>query len=223
MHKIYYSESAQFNTFYNHLKKSFRVFTPALKEPVGKEKDYFFQVAPPQDTLTFNPFRTVEPLKSFFTQPSEKVTDYFTSRKEIAETEEKTIVFGVKSCDLHGHKFQDFVFLEGVEVDSLYRLRRENIILIASDCTDFKEVCHCLAWSVMPYPAEGFDLSLAPLNDGFLVEVGSVKGEGLIEKYKEFFIPAKDSQVAARKVKRQNLVERLQRHLLPQGDRKSVV
>ncbi len=217
MLKTYYCESAQLKTFYNLLIKSFRVFSPAPKESVKGEKDYYYRLASGEEELVFNPYRVVEPLKSFFTAPLEKVTDYFTPQEDASRINERTIIFGVKSCDLHGHKIQDYVFLEGVEVDSLYALRRENTILISSDCTDYKQVCHCLAWSVMPYPTEGFDLNLSPLNDGFLVDLGSSKGEELIEKYKEFFMLAKDSQIAARKVKRQNLVECLKRHLLPQG------
>jgi ferredoxin len=112
---------------------------------------------------------------------------------------------------------QDFVFLEGVEVDSLYRLRRENTILVSGDCTDFKTVCHCLAWEILPYPTWGFDLNLSPLNDGYVVEAGSKKGEELIQQHREYFIPVKDGQISGRRSKRESLVERLKRHLLPQN------
>jgi ferredoxin len=107
--------------------------------------------------------------------------------------------------------------LEGVEVDSLYRLRRENTIFISSDCTDFKEVCHCLAWEVLPHPTVGFDLNLSPLNEGYLVEAGSGKGEDLIKQYQKYFTLAKETQIAARKIKRDNLIERLKRSLLPKN------
>jgi len=102
-------------------------------------------------------------------------------------------------------------------VDSLYRLRRENTIFISGDCTEFKEVCHCLAWDVLPYPKEGFDLNLSPLNGGFLVEVGSGKGEALVRAYQGYFSPSREVQVAASRDKRDNFIERLKRHLLPQN------
>ncbi|MFA5410967.1 MAG: 4Fe-4S dicluster domain-containing protein [Candidatus Omnitrophota bacterium] len=217
MNKLYYSDSAQFNAFFNGLKKNYRVFSPYLKDAQAEKPDYHYQCLPSEeDPLVFNPYRAVEPLKTFFTRPHEKLTDYFTSHKNIRDIPEKTVIFGVKSCDLFGHKVQDFVFLEGVEVDALYRLRRENTIFISSDCTDFKEVCHCLAWEVLPYPQEGFDLNLSPLNDGYVVETGSKKGEELIALYKQYFTPARETQAVGRKAKRDNLVERLKKQLLPQ-------
>jgi ferredoxin len=124
---------------------------------------------------------------------------------------------GVKACDIAGHRIQDFVFLEGVEVDALYRLRRENTILISGDCTDFKQVCHCLSWEILPHPTWGFDLNLSPLNEGYLVEVGSDKGTELIRKFAEYFNPAKDVQISGRLAKRESLIDRLRRHLLPQN------
>jgi len=216
MNIIYYVESAQLNTFFNQLKKNYRVFSAAVKEPKGKETDYYYQNTPEGAPLLYNSYRAVEPLKAFFTHPCEKVTDYFTPEKDITDVADKTVIFGVKSCDIAGHKIQDFVFLEGVEADALYRLRRENTVLVSGDCIDFKEVCHCLAWDILPHPTEGFDLNLSPLNDGYLVEVNSQKGAELIREHKEFFVLAKDAQVAARKVKRENLIARLKKHLAPQ-------
>ncbi len=55
------------------------------------------------------------------------------------------------------------------------------------------------------------------MNDGYLVEVGSKKGEELIQQHKENFVPAKEVQISARRTKRENLTERLKRHLLPQN------
>ncbi|MBU0548373.1 MAG: 4Fe-4S dicluster domain-containing protein [Candidatus Omnitrophica bacterium] len=216
MHQIYYIESNQLNILSRKLKKDYRVFFPVTEEKnATKKTDYSYRELTVNEPFVFNPYRTVEPLKTFFTPPLDKAAEYFNQEGSI-EDFPKIIIFGVKSCDIVGHKVQDFVFLEGVEVDSLYRLRRENIIFISSDCTDFKEVCHCLAWEILPYPTEGFDLNLSPLNEGYLVETGSKKGEELIQQYKEFFVIAKDTQLTARKVKRENLIERLKKHLLPQ-------
>jgi len=248
MYNIYYIESSQLNVLFNKLKKKYRVFSPVAKEQnFTKKTDYSYKDLLEGEPLVFNPYRAVEPLKSFFTHTQDKVAEYFNTLLEIpglktgdergfiqrgrepspldreGSTHDETIaglpqaiIFGVKSCDIAGHKVQDFVFLEGAEVDTLYRLRRENTILVSSDCTDFKEVCHCLAWEILPHPTAGFDLNLSPLNEGYLLEAGSKKGEGLVQQYKEYFVIAKDTQIAARKVKRENFIERLKRHLLPQ-------
>jgi len=218
MNNLYFIEAERLTNLIDQFKDNYTVFTPVAKEPnFTKEADYSYEKSPKGKTYLFNPYRTVEPFKSFFTYPYEKLTDYFTPEKDITEAQDKTIVFGVKSCDIAGHKVQDFVFLEGVEMDSLYRIRRDNTILVSGDCIDFKEVCHCLAWDILPHPPSGFDLNLSPLNEGYLVEVGSIKGEELIRPYKEYFVLAKDTQISGRKIKRDNLVERLKKHLLPQN------
>lgn len=201
MYNIYYIKSDQLNTLFNELKKKYKVFSAVVKEQnFTEETDYSYKDLPEGEPLVFNPYRAVEPLKAFFTHTQDKAAEYFNQDESVLDLPQ-TIIFGVKSCDIAGHKVQDFVFLEGVEVDSLYRLRRESTILVSSDCTDFKEVCHCLAWEILPHPTAGFDLNLSPLNDGCLVEVGSKKGEDLIQQYKEYFVIAKDSQLTARKVK----------------------
>jgi sulfhydrogenase subunit beta (sulfur reductase) len=216
MHKTYYIENPKFNDFLKALKKDFNVFSPVAKDPYAKEIDYSFCNLGDSESIAFNPYRTDEPLKIFFTHPQEIVADYFNQGKEQVDLG-KSIIFGVKSCDLAGHKIQDYVFLEGAEVDVLYRLRRENTILVSGDCTDFKEVCHCLAWDILPHPTEGFDLNLTPLNDGYLLEVGSKRGEELINKHEEYFVAAKETQTGGRKLKRENFIERLRRHILPQN------
>ncbi len=216
MYNIYYIESNHLNSFFNQLKKQYKVFSAVAKESnFTKETDYSYKDLTKGEPFLFNPYRVVEPLKAFFTHTQDKAAEYFNQDDSITDLSQ-TIIFGVKSCDIAGHKIQDFVFLEGVEVDSLYRLRRENTIFVSSDCTDFKRVCHCLAWEILPHPTAGFDLNLSPLNERYLVEVGSQKGLDLIQQYKEYFVIAKDTQIAARKVKRENLIERLKKHLLPQ-------
>jgi sulfhydrogenase subunit beta (sulfur reductase) len=194
MYNIYYIESGELSAFFNKLKKSYTVFSPVAREHNFTEKtDYGYEQLREGEAAVFNPYRTIEPIKTFFTHPQEELVGYFHTEKDVTLVA-RTVVLGVKSCDLAGHKVQDFVFLEGVEVDSLYRIRRENTIFISSDCTDFKSVCHCLAWEILPYPTEGFDLNLSPLNDGYVVEVGSKKGEELIQQNKEYFLPAKDQR-----------------------------
>jgi ferredoxin len=220
MSKIYFIEATQLNRLFVWIKEDFRVFAPIIKEPLDKsgEQDYCFVRALGDAPLVYNAYRTVEPLKSFFTPAEERITDYFSpDRESMPKEKEKNIIFGVKSCDIVGHKIQDYVFLEGVETDSQYRLRRENTLLISSDCTGFKQVCHCLAWDILPHPTTGFDINLSPLSDGYLAEVASAAGDDFVQKYEEYFSRAKETQINARKKKRENLIEQLKKHLLPQN------
>jgi sulfhydrogenase subunit beta (sulfur reductase) len=220
MSKVYFIEATQLNRLFVWIKEDFRVFAPAVKEPLGesKEQDYCYTRALGDAALVYNPYRMVMPLKSFFTPAQEKLLDYFSpDNNQDSKTKKKNVIFGVKSCDIVGHKVQDYVFLEGTEVDSSYRARRENTLFISSDCTGFKEVCHCLAWDILPHPTSGFDINLSPLSDGYLAEIGSAAGEDFVQKYEEYFSRAKETQINARNKKRENFIEQLKDHLRPQN------
>lgn len=236
MPEIYYTKATQWEDFLAALSQSFCVYLP---QP--KDEDYLYQECKDKEPAKFyfNPYRTVQPVKSFLFYSKEEVAGNFFQPKPI-ENFTPTIVVGLKSCDLHSLKVQDYVFTphllqgsvglgqegvgfkEGIEVDPFYNVRRENTIFISGDCTGFKDVCFCLALEVLPHPVEGFDLNLSPLTDGFLVEVGSKRGEELISKYQKYFLKAKESQISARDSKRQNLINelssRLQGQNLPKKD-----
>jgi len=216
----YFIKAIQLSALLNRLRDNHKVFVPAIKEDPSdgeKKPEYTYCLLSDEVPLIYNPYRTIEPLKSFFTPVYEKLADYFNAEGKIPLQTDKIILFGVKSCDIAGHKVQDFVFSEGVEADPLYKIRRENTIFISGDCTDYKEVCHCLAWEILPYPAEGFDLNLSPLNDGYILQVGSTKGWELIQQYKDYFVLAKDAQVAANRQKRENFIQQLKNHIAPQN------
>lgn len=216
MQTVYYTHSAQFNTFFQKLKDSRTVFAPVVKDHRAPVLDYYLSRALGNEPLVYNAYRGVIPLKSFFTHPLEDASAYFGPEAVFSDLA-SSVIFGVKSCDITAHRVQDYVFLEGVEVDAHYRLRREKTIFISSDCTGFKEVCFCLALDILPHPTCGFDLNLSPLHDGYLVEVGSASGQQLIDEFKECFTPSRPSQLVGRQEKRDTLIERLRRHLLPQN------
>ena len=216
MNNLFYIDTSEWEGFVRSLKKDWRVFSPSVKDSAAKETEYYYQGISSYEPFVYNAYRTVEPLKSFFTPASEKATDYFTPEKDMADAKKGAVIFGVKSCDITGRKVQDFVFLDGVDVDSAYRSRRENTILVSGDCTGFKQVCHCLAWDILPHPTEGFDLNISPLNDGYIVEIGSEKGERLLGGHRQHFVAAKDTQIQARRRERDGLIERLRRHISPQ-------
>ncbi|MCX5657567.1 MAG: 4Fe-4S dicluster domain-containing protein [Candidatus Omnitrophica bacterium] len=217
MNKIFYLEKSRLFSFLENIRKEYRVFSPAIKEEeLGKEKDYFYTDFVPGCNFIFNPYRMVEPAKAFLTYPLERVAGYFGKDRDVIETE-KTVILGAKNCDITALKIQDFVFLEGVEMDSLYRAKRENTIFISGDCTAFKDTCFCGALNITPYPESDFDLNLSPLNGGYILEVASGKGLELIKQFGASLKEAEDSQIALRKKNRDDLVEKLKKYLLPQN------
>jgi len=169
-----------------------------------------------KEDIIYNPYRTIEPIKSFFTYPKERIFTYFQEESPISKNK-KIAIFGVKNCDLFSLKIQDFVFWEGVEIDSLYKERRENTLIISSDCLSFKETCFCLAYDINPYPEEGFDLNFSLINEGFLIEVGSEKGKEILESKKSLFGSANSAQREVISLKRERLINELKEHLRAHG------
>ncbi len=200
------------------LASKYPVFSTFKSESENCDKpDFVYKRLASGADFSFNPYRPVEPLKSFFTPYVEKVSEYF-GNKEVSEAGGKTVVFGIKACDLAAHRVQDYVFLGGEEEDPPYKLRRDNIIMVSGDCPDFKDVCFCLAMGGKPFPDSGFDLNLSPAGGGgFFAEPGSPAGNELIEAGGGFFKPASEEQVVQRDADRKHVVDRLSTHLEPQG------
>lgn len=216
--KTYYLKNEKLIDFWDGLAKNYEVYVPFKLK--GKDvpcdfnfklptDDYHLEKLPKinKEDVIFNEYRTVEPLRSFFVFPKEKLT--------LSSSEKKVAIFGVKNCDLFSLRIQDFVFSGGEFVDQFYEKRRKNALLITGDCPSFKETCFCLSLDINPFPSEGFDLNFSPLEDGFLVNVGSVKGENVVTQNSSLFIFATANQITTRDRKRELLVKKLQEHLTP--------
>jgi ferredoxin len=157
-----------------------------------------------KEDFTFNEYRAIEPLRTFFAFPKERL--------RLDEEEKKAAIFGVKNCDLFSLKIQDFVFLDGEARDPFYERRRQNALLISGDCPSFKETCFCRSLDINPYPSEGFDINFSPLDENFLVDTGSQRGEEII-KSSGLFNHATPAQISRRDEKRNSVVKRLTEHL----------
>jgi len=91
---------------------------------------------------------------------------------------------GVRPCDLRAIEIQDRV-LGGP--GSRYAQRRDAAFVIAVNCTEPGETCFCVSMGTGPGAGQdGFDLALTELaGDGghrFLVDVGSARGAGVLER-----------------------------------------
>ncbi len=194
------------------IKEDFDVYVPRETE----DNLYYeeFEVESARD-IVYQKIRATQPIKTFFFPAKDKVASF--PDRLASDNDKPYCIVGVKRCDLELLRVLDFVFKEGDFSDPGYeKLRCENLI-ISSDCSTFKETCFCLALGIKPYAKENFDLNIARIDGGFVVEVGSSKGRNLIDENKSFFKPAPDGDVKKREEKRENLIEQLTRHIQPQG------
>jgi ferredoxin len=101
------------------------------------------------------------------------------------EPARKLAFVGVRACELAAISVQDRVFIGGPFVDKGYKLRRENVFILAVNCTEPGGTCFCASMETGPRAAGGFDLSLTEIirsdHHGFVVTVGSALGAEVLD------------------------------------------
>jgi len=103
--------------------------------------------------------------------------------------ETKTVIWGIRPCDLGGIKVLDKVFLSE-PVDPYYQTRRANTLLLSLNCNEAEKTCFCNSLAAGPFADKGFDLVFTDLGDEFLVGIGSKAGETLIKEDADLFSDA---------------------------------
>jgi len=134
-----------------------------------------------EENIELGGIRQGQPLKSFISPVRERIIG--TDPKD----RRPLVIAGVKGCDLSSLVLQDFVFQGGDIEDPFYAESRKNTTIIAVDCTYARETCFCLAMEGAPYPRKFFDLSIASVDNYFLVEAGSPKGQKIVDDFRTFF------------------------------------
>lgn len=88
----------------------------------------------------------------------------------------KTILFGLRKCDLNAIRI-----LDKVMCDPQYKSKRENTILIGLFCDKPDKYCFCNSMELNDY----YDLFFYPKGKYYYISVGSVKGRKLVEKLED--------------------------------------
>lgn len=97
----------------------------------------------------------------------------------------KFALFGIRPCELAAMDIQDRVFGYNdpstfrCESDPWYLQARKQSLYIAVNCTSPGGTCFCDSWGTGPEAKAGFDLALTELREGFIVDVGSDRGQTL--------------------------------------------
>jgi len=162
------------------------------------------------DTEILNNIRTVVPvLKSVLIKHGQCL------KEEPIQNIRPVIIFGAKWCDIRAKKALDGIYLKGICPDPFYNLNNENLIIFSWDCPNPKEFCFCNLVGGKPYlerSNEFFDLNFSPVENGFVVEVGSERGEKIINDCKGFFRDVGESVISLREKTRKNAVEILEKN-----------
>jgi ferredoxin len=165
----------------NQLLLSFSIFA-TVKDEFGLDYE---KITPDNiGRITYNTAKPATSLKTFFLPVKENVTSDVLP-------EEQRIIIGAPNCDLTGLKLLDEIYLDKDFNDIFYRSRRENTILIASDCFQKQEHCHCTTYGIRPFAEADTDLAAILVEDQIVLRIVSSRGEDFINR----FVPGKSHEV----------------------------
>lgn len=171
MAEKYYIGKAHWKSVLNTWMEKYNVIAPQ------KEHGSLFMVpvtAENSQTIVYDEVRTVEPVKHFFVPPLTDVT------KTVQSGGKPWLFLGVKACGISALTILDQAF-GGDFSDPRYQTLREESLIVSTDCAHPLETCFCTKVGGNPFPVKGFDLNLSKVWDGFVVEVGSLRGKELLD------------------------------------------
>lgn len=108
---------------------------------------------------------------------------------------EPLALIGVRACDIAALFIQDKHFLQADNKDPYYLARRQQLFLVAVNCTHPAQTCFCASTGDGPRADYGYDIVLSELDDGYLVHGRSDKGLAMITRLPT--TPASDAQTEA--------------------------
>lgn len=199
-----YMGTAAFADLVRSLKHEYDVFAPRRYEdalilerlPDGEG---------PADPIPWNEMRLAESLKPLWFQPGKILSRWTAEGPEPGPRPRPRAVLGAKACDLRALAIIDKVFRDHEHPEPAWCQAREQNLIIAGDCTTAGDSCFCTMLDGAPHPENEFDLNLSPVAGGYLIEVGSPKGEALLEAHRELCRPASAEETAERAKRRADM------------------
>jgi sulfhydrogenase subunit beta (sulfur reductase) len=102
---------------------------------------------------------------------------------EVALENRPTVVLGMHTCDLHAIHLLDRVFSQGYG-DQHYQARREHTVLVSIECLQpCMSHSFCKSMGTLGV-TDGYDLHLTDLGDAYGVDIGTERGERLVQGFK---------------------------------------
>lgn len=126
------------------------------------------------ENIEYNRNRTVSPLKIFFLPTRENVV----KDKKIPK---KRLIIGAPNCDIMALNLLDKIYLDEDFEDDIYKQNRKNTLIIAHDCYEPDELCHCLVNNVKPYPENNHDIGISIIDNSVYLNIESSKGKDFVK------------------------------------------
>ena len=142
-----------------------------------------FDIVHGPESLKRQTFAPREPLLQI-----EKTKKGFSVQESIPQSEQLAIL-GIRACDLAGLTIQDRIFLQDQFPDPYYQARRQNLFLVAVNCTRAHATCFCASMGTGPKAESGYDLVLTESDQEFLIRFGKDQVVSGFRGAKKFWNP----------------------------------
>jgi ferredoxin len=98
----------------------------------------------------------------------------------------KLALIGARACDLAAVAIQDHILRDGPHADDRYAARRNNVFVLAVNCTSAADTCFCASMGTGPMVKTPYDLAVTELIEAgsqrFVLEVGSAAGAEIVRE-----------------------------------------
>ncbi|NPV65771.1 MAG: Ni/Fe hydrogenase subunit beta [Anaerolineae bacterium] len=178
------------------LKNRYRVVGPTARQG----QYVFAEIASPDELVLDYPTSVLPPKKYLLPQRETLFTFDAQSMQMKANIEwEPTVILGVHTCDMHAIRLLDKVHATGY-TDQHYQAHRQHTTLVSIEClSPCMEQSFCKSMGTLTVP-EDYDLHLTDLGDSYGVDVGSEKGEALLQGFTAIWDPTSEDYQRINKV-----------------------
>lgn len=157
----------------------------AIVAPVKKQGKVQYQEINDISQIVWDFTRPELPPRNWVIPMTEPILFIEQGAKTILKTPEpphETILFGLRPCDAKSFKVLDALFLDKEPADPQYARHRQSLTLIGLACSDMWDSCFCTVVGGAPDETQGLDILLTRVDDGFIVETITDKGQALISQ-----------------------------------------
>ncbi|OLS33255.1 MAG: Sulfhydrogenase 2 subunit beta [Candidatus Heimdallarchaeota archaeon AB_125] len=208
-------QTEKLSEWVNEVIKKNKVFAPV------KETDFSnFKIIDDYSEIDFTYLLPRVPAKKILFKQTETLFLFTPGSKGSVQTkeisDEKLVVFSLRTCDAKTFSILDPVFL-GDYADPFYKSRRERSILIGLSCNKPNVNCFCTSFGDSPASSDYVDILLTDLDGKHLVEVVTERGKKFIDNYKKFFTSASKEDLDSKKKVEEQAIKGITRTMKLEG------
>lgn len=157
----------------------YRLVAPARED----EKPVFKEIKNVDDIVISDELPYKSPKEFLFPQLERMMSFDATRELKIEDHVEKTIIFGVKPCDLEALKVLKAVLSQGRFHDAWFVRRMENAVFIGMNCISEKPGCFCAERGINKKYSDACDVFLTDTGDHYTVQIITNAGRSLFDAF----------------------------------------